>query len=294
MPPRWLSLVIVVFWVTTTGWLLWKDLAPRFRTGEPPPYVIDLVEEVRTDARFRPHVPWKVLHNDQEVFHAETWVEQAETAGVYKLLARLTPEFGRPHQAVAIGPMQLRKLETWSQVTRAGDLLGMGFRAEARVQKSVLLPEGPMDVEMLLTGEIHDGRLFPRLRIQRQNEDLLKPWDFEPVPLPPHGAVLIPLHPVNRIQGLRPGQTWHMPLVDPFASMLPGQSTSRALETRVLPEAQMLRYKGRAVACWVIQYEGEGSSAQTWVQQDSGLVLRQEIVQSGERWVMESERELNP
>jgi hypothetical protein len=284
MPPRWLSLLIVGFWATTTGWLLWHDLAPRFRSGEPPPYVIDLVEEVRDEAKYRQRVNWQVFLNDREVFQAKTWVELADADNAYELVAELKPKYGRSDLAVTVGPLHVRRLVTRSRVTREGDLLALRFETEARVEKLAWLPAGPMDVVMFLTGEIHDDQFFPHFRVQSSFGDNQK--DLQPIKLPPHGAVLVPLHPVNRIQGLRPNQTWHIPLVDPFASMLTGGG---ALDARVLPEAQMLTYNRRDVPCWVIQYEGEGSSARTWVRQDNGLVLRQEVVQGGERWRMERE-----
>jgi hypothetical protein len=287
MPPRWLSLVIVGFWVTTTGWLLWHDLAPRFRTGEPPPYVIDLVEEVRTDARYRPSVSWKVFLDDREVFLAKTWVEPAEQGDAYELVAKLTPKYGHLDKAVTIGPLHVRWMETRSRVTREGNLLALRFETEARMERQVWFPDGPMDVVMYLTGEIRGNQLFPHLRIQSQLGDIQK--DLQPVNLPPHGAVLVPLHPVKRIQGLRPNQTWHIPLLDPFANLLPGGAGGGALDARVLPEPQTLTHNQREVPCWVIQYEGESASARTWVRQDSGLVLRQEVVQGGERWRMERE-----
>jgi hypothetical protein len=289
MPPRWLSLVIVGFWLTTTGWLLWQDLASRFRTDEPPPYVIDLVEEVRMENRFRPHATWKVFLNDGEVLQAQTWVQPAETGNntTYEIKARLAAKYGRPDQAVTVGPMQLREVETTSEVTREGDLLSLRCEVKARVDKAVWLPVGPMDVVMFLTCEIHDGRLFPHVIVRHQEVEVFDK-KLEPVKLPSHGAVLVPLHPVNRIQGLRPNQAWRIPLVDPLAGLLPGGSGG-ALEARVLPEAEMLTHKGHKVPCWVIQYEGESTSARTWVQQDSGLVLRQEVIQGGERWRMERE-----
>jgi hypothetical protein len=181
-------------------------------------------------------------------------------------------------------------MQTVSQVSREGDLRALEFEIEARVEKSAWFPDGPMDVVTFLTGEIRDDRLFPHVCVRRQEVDILTK-DLAPVHLPPHGAVLVPLHPVNRIQGLRPNQTWHIPLLDPFANLLPGGSGSGPLTARVLPEAQTLTRHRREVPCWVIQYEGEDTRARTWVQQDNGLVLRQEVVHGGERWVMERNTE---
>src|SRR5262249_60804830 len=34
------------------------------------------------------------------------------------------------------------------------------------------------------------------------------------------GMVLNPMHPVNRVTGLKPGQRWRIPLIDPFSDAL--------------------------------------------------------------------------
>src|SRR5207253_2067046 len=46
MPPRWMTWAIVAFWLATTTWLVVREVAPRWRAGEPPPYTIDLTDEV--------------------------------------------------------------------------------------------------------------------------------------------------------------------------------------------------------------------------------------------------------
>lgn len=286
MPPRLLSLAIVAFWLATTGWLIWRDVAPRFRTGDPPPYVIDLVEEVQTEAKYRSRTHWQVFLNDREVLHAKTWVQPADVGDAYELMGELTPISTRADQAVTIGPMHLRKLESTTRVTTEGELRGLETRIEARVEKSVWFPDGPMDVQMSLTGTVSGDRLTPHLRVQRQFVDLLSK-DLDPIQLPRNGAVLMPLQPVKRILGLWPGRSWRIPLLDPLANLLPGGAGGGELEARVLPEVQVLTVNQREVRCLVIEYEGDGVGGRTWVREDSGLVLRQEAVSGGDRWVMQ-------
>jgi hypothetical protein len=286
MPPRWLSLAIVGFWLATTGWLIWRDLAPRFRTGDPPPYVIDLVEEVQTEARFRSRTHWQVFLNDRHVLEAKTWVQPADEGDAYEIKAELTPISTRRDQAVTVGPMHLRKMESTTRVTTEGDLRALEVKIEARVEKSVWLPDGPMDVEMFLTGTVSGDRLTSRLRVQHQLTDVLSS-DLDPIQLPRNGAVLMPLQPVKRILGLWPGRSWRIPLLDPLANLLPGGAGGGTLEARVLPEVQVLTVNHREVRCHVIEYEGDGISGRTWVREDSGLVLRQEAVSGGDRWVMQ-------
>jgi hypothetical protein len=158
------------------------------------------------------------------------------------------------------------------------------------------------DFNASLTGEVRQGRFFPHLRAEIP-EELAREADLPPVEVSHHGSVLLPLHPVNRIQGLRPGQTWRMPLVDPLADSLavmrPGLGSGpRFLAARVLPELQMLpqqpRQQGRngipkrhtSASCLVIEYQDEEMSARTWVEEDTGRVLLQEASSGGERWRM--------
>jgi hypothetical protein len=286
MPPRWLSLVIIASWLATTGWLIWRDLAPRFRTGDPPPYVIDLVEEVRSE--FPPRVGWQVFFNDREVFHADTWVQRPAGDDSYELVEELKPRAGRVEKAVTVGPFQLRYLHSQYRVTREGALLALEVRVEGRME--VPLQNDPIDFTAFLAGEVRDGQFSPRVRLVHPLFGSFEP-KLKPVAVSPNGSVLLPLHPVNRIRGLRPGQTWRMPLFDPLENSLPSAGENGPgggyLDARVLPQTQALTFKGREVPCLVIEYQGDEKSGRTWVREDNGLVLRQEAVSGGERWVMQ-------
>ncbi len=119
--------------------------------------------------------------------------------------------------------------------------------------------------------------------------------DLPAAPLSYNGSVVMPLHPVSRIHGLRPGQSWRQPLVDPFHDAfagLPGFSSGvRYANARVLPQPQVLNMgKDVDLTCLVIEYESEGEIVgRTWVEQDSERVQQQEAIQEGERWLMKRE-----
>jgi hypothetical protein len=118
---------------------------------------------------------------------------------------------------------------------------------------------------------------------------------LQPIAVSGGACVLTPLHPANRIKGLRPGAAWREPLVDPikdaFAAALPGGEPGRevVLNARVLPETRPLTWNGRDAPCLVIEYEGEHVSARTWVKADDGLVLQQEAEHDGDRLTMRRE-----
>jgi len=59
MPPRSITLVIVVFWLAMTAWLLWRDVWPNMAPGEPPPFVITSKDENRSQ---QTEVIWSAEH----------------------------------------------------------------------------------------------------------------------------------------------------------------------------------------------------------------------------------------
>jgi hypothetical protein len=192
------------------------------------------------------------------------------------------------------------------RVTETGRLLGLDVRVEGRLRGPSLGLRGVPDLAFTgqLTGEVRGSRFFPRLQVHalwsRSAADargglLDKPLDLAPVAVSAHGSVLLPLHPVNRIQGLRPGQHWRQPVVDPladslalFKSLAPA-GEARFLDATVRPRGQILSRQGRPTPCLVIDYRGEEMEARTWVEEDSGLVLRQEVTAEGGHWVMRRE-----
>jgi hypothetical protein len=283
MPPRWLSLLIVVFWMGTTGWLLWRDVWPMWRPGEPPAYTIDLTAEVH---RSQPRIRWMIYQNDHYVFRAETWVDSPEP-DVYALHATAKYPHASDAQFASLGPLQIEDMASTYLVNAQGQLLGLTGHVEGEVLG--------YQVKGDVSGEVREGQFFSRVSAT----GLAKPIELKPVPVSAHGSVLVPLHPVNRIQGLHPGQTWHIPVFDPLPAAL--LATARlnpavfglteegtlVLQAEVLPQVQPLNWRERGVPCLVIQYRGgEGMAASTWVEEETGLVLRQEAHEGDQHWVM--------
>ena len=90
MPSRLITLVIVAFWLGVNGWYLYSEFAPRFVTGAPPPFVIDVVDEA---SRLPLH--WEVLPADRsrKAFgRATTEVRYDQKADLYDLHGTCTFE----------------------------------------------------------------------------------------------------------------------------------------------------------------------------------------------------------
>ncbi len=287
MPPRWLSVPIVVFWLGTTGWLFYQDVWPLLLPGQAPPFTIDLEDEVQTR---QAHIHWSVLYNDRPYLRAETWVEPDPADDTFALKATLRPlapaPKGRDADAEPFGGLVrlLRSTSTY-RIARNGDLrsLSVEFSVEARAGGLVAAGDGVLD------GKVKNGKFLSRLRL---SSPVLPGGavekELDPVPVSAHGSVLSPLHPVNRIAGLRPGQTWRLPLVDPIKDALTAVMTGQPGEeivvtARVLPQTQTLTWSNQPVECLVVEYQGDDVSARTWVQVGTDLVLRQDSERDGER-----------
>ena len=301
MPPRWLSVAIVAFWLCTTGWLLYRDVWPWLLPGQAPPFTIDLEDEVQTQ---QAHVHWTVSYNDHPFLRAETWVAPNPKDDTFDLHAQVrqpaVPFDGARGGDPFGGLIAIRDMSSVYTVTRQGDLraVSMRFSGDAHVGPFLTLPG-----QGTLTGEVRDGRFYSHLRASTPlfgGKDI--DTDLKPVAVTAHGSVLSPLHPVNRIAGLRPGQTWRMPLVDPvkdaFAALvrdalpadLPGlgdENREIVLTASVRPKPETLTWNGKPAECLVIDCRGDDVTAATWVQVGDGKVLRQESERGGEKVAMQ-------
>jgi hypothetical protein len=136
--------------------------------------------------------------------------------------------------------------------------------------------------KLRLDGVVRDGRLHARMQVN--DEDV----PVDSVPVTRRSGMLLTMHPVNQLAGLRAGQRWQVSLANPlrdlfsalvrkrFGFSLGGDSGSTTLAAEVLAEPKELVWAGGRDSCWVIEYRGGDDTAQTWVRQSDGLVVRQE------------------
>jgi hypothetical protein len=319
MPARWLRVPIVVFWLAMTGWLFWHDLWPNWRPGEPPPFHIDPVEEVQQGPPKTFWTVWRPSPKKEKVFHAVTWVEYHGDDDSYTLHARL--DATKDPALTPVYAANILKIETLTstyRVSREGYLRGLETTVKATphfnekggevVAKTLRLllqlssspPQAkkeragssPQSVELRLWGEVRDEQFFAHCSLS--SAALAKPLDLDlpPTAVAHTGSVLLPLHPVNHIRGLRPGQRWRQPLVDPLRdslAALPGISAgARFLQAHVLPQPETLTVGKDTMTCLVIEYtDGEGkTTARTLVEQDSERVQQQEANLEDGQWIL--------
>lgn len=317
MPPRWLRFLIVLFWLATTGWLFWHDLRPRWLPG-PPPFHIDDVEEVQHHDNTPSRISWTVYRQKQGhikpslVFDASTWVERNEE-DEYTLNARLDALKDARYQPVQVAKIfKIDRITSSYRVNREGHLRGLEATVRVRPdwQKSSLLGKfwqpptaparngfSPDQFWLSIWGEVHEHRFFAHgsaTLVSASGEHLGAPMQFDlpAVDLSYRGSVLMPLHPISRIRGLRLGQIWRQPLVDPLRDALPAlpgfSGGVRWLNAHVLRRTQMLEQDGSGTSCMVIEYTNDENEVmgRTWVEEDGERVLQQEAILEDVRWIM--------
>jgi hypothetical protein len=284
MPPRWLSLTVLAFWLSSTGYLLvWPAVRDLLRSGQPPPYTIDLADEAQHNPA---PIQWDVSHNGQESYKAATSVRYNRDDDTFELRVVLTHKPRGPGESRRGAGLVLKRVDSAYVVSREGGLIRTHLRADLELPG----PFGAQETRAELDGEVQGNRFVARYRLHSLLGDLR--GDIDPVEVGERGSVLNPLHPLARIGGLRPGQSWRQPaLADPTGDAIAGhfgvEARAPALEARVLPEAQPFVWDGRERSCLVIEYRDDDDElrARTWVLRDGGQVLRQEAWQDREHWV---------
>jgi len=263
--------------MSMTGWVLYKDIWPRWQADSPPPFVIDLADEAQPALV---HTEWKIFVNGQDqVFHLETWVRFLPKEDSFELNSELWPRIDADGKTAKLAQFGMyNKLV----VSREGELRSFNVRVT-----EPLPPHNDNDLFKII-GNVKGDSLFTRIVFT--NTGLEKP--FDPVPIKNRSSVLNPLQPLNRLTNLRPGQKWRMPLVDPFGqafSLLVPLSSGyvRYLDAEVLPEVEPLAWKNRDVPCLVVEYQGDEATGKTWVREADGLVLRQELTVDGKSLILQ-------
>ncbi len=287
MPSRWQCLLIIAFWLAVTGVLYVRELEPDLRQNDPPPYVIELTAETQVETH--PQVTWKVFENgqDEERYLAATWMDHREADDSFALHAKVKQA---PLLADKSG-LLIVHLESSYRVSREGRLLE--FQVEGVLNRRPVpgLPDLGFKPEFELRGRVVGDQVVARLDLPQLKGLLLQSQTNFSFPVSHNGAIFLPLHPVNKIHGVRPGRTWRVPEVDPMGSAVRGffrkfhidlpDKRERILEARVRDGAVVFPYDigdGQTHVCRVIDYreaEGEGSAA-TWVEIGTDLVLCQE------------------
>ncbi len=255
MPPRWVTAIIVVFWLGATFWLVYRETTSGTRAGEAPPFVIDLTDEVSANT-----IAWTVVQNGERVGTGLSSVGRRPDR-----IFEFKSEF-RFHDLNILKIVKFHKLASMYRVTADGHFRSL--TAEVFLENSA-------DPTLVISGRLEHGFVVPKVAARVGQHLIAVPFQ-QKIKVDEHGSILNPMHLVNKINGLREGQTWTIPLMDPLAGNFTGP-TIRELEAKVLRDR--LYWDKQDVACFRIDYREPGkqiAKARTWVRCRDGLVLQQE------------------
>lgn len=289
MPSRAVCWIIVIFWLATMGWFIRREILPQYFSDAPPPFVIDFSDEaVRTPLPVR----WLLTRNGQRMASAQTAIQYHEADDTFTLSSTIWKFelLKLPDLTVVVEPFK-----SIYHVTRNGELRG--------IENNVELMANDNRIRVYIAADVKNGLAQPYCKVE-------SPWGnleprLDPMPVGSGGA-LNPMHPVHRVLGLRLGQRWRLPMLDPLSdvqrvaieaiahgyvsNLLPKLPTTEARELIAeVTGPRTLEWMGAEHECFVIEYRAESLAGRTWVRIKDGLVLRQEAIRGGEELVMDRE-----
>jgi hypothetical protein len=263
MPPRLVNVAIILFWLAMTGMLVYQEFAPRFQAGAAPPFTIDLTTEVSANI-----VNWNVLQKGERVGSGFTQVKRNQDR-TYDF----TAQFKLDKFKLLAAELSNLKVVGAYRVSEEGKLLA----GSANLKGVILIP-----LELDFQGEVKDRLFHPKLTVVHDGQEL-NPFPIEPFPVSDSGSILNPMHLVHKISGLRDGQSWSIPLMDPLraapAWARDGVLGKELIVSHVLASVTTEDHEwlDQMVPCFKISYAkpGERPLAATWVRRRDAVVLEQ-------------------
>lgn len=284
MPSKRSIALIVAFWLSVTGYVLYRDIVPVLVASGPPSIAIDLADEAAQNIPIR----WTLTWNGKPAGKLTTQMRYLDDDDTF----RFTNDFRNLRYESGGIAVVVPELRNVTRISRSGDLREQSGEGKLEVHLgSLKLGEATAKV----VGTVTNGQLTATCELKSPFGNVNKTLD--PVPVP-SGLPLNPLQPVNRIANIAPGRTWIVhesnPLDDVLATFVRGELAQRGvnlpeeekrgpLHAEVQSSLQNLDWHGREVSCWVIEYRrGSELVARTWVRESDGRVLKQEAFRKGE------------
>ena len=313
MPGRLTIAFILMFFAGMLGWQWLRNAGNSFGDG---PQLKPSLELAAQDGTTN----WKMLFNQKRLGDAQTVVTKT-SMGVYVLkqsvmldgdLETFMGPMGIAAKMVGIKLNDFRGfLNTEMELTYLGTMrkFNMSFSARTRpvLTKADLEKERKHAAEEARTGEKDESipllRLIISADVQQMDyltfrgnfmlADLRFPIDDVKVKYRNKDTLLSSIAPTDCLAGIRLGQRWQTPVVDPTQLMMGALATSKAkeltngsfnaedliktkvVEVRVLDELRELEWNKQRVPCYVAQSNEKGSKMQIWVNATNYRVLKQ-------------------
>jgi hypothetical protein len=261
MPPRIITVGIIVFWLAMTALLIQREVVPMMLAEASPNFQPDLTDEIGS-----PLVGWTIFRDGERVGSGTSRVT-ANNDATFEL--RSAFHFDK----FSVGLAHLRTMENMYRVNPEGKLLAFSTTVSGNLGHKPGF--GPPDFTGSVEGEVVNDTIEPRVALLGFEHKLDK------IHLRQEGSIVNPMHLVNRLRGLRPGMTWKVKRVDALDAVLTqfGVAKSKRVPDLIATvKADKLNWDRKEFACNVIEYHEPGKevNASTWVRRIDGLVLRQE------------------
>lgn len=294
MPSRPVAVLIVAFWLASTGWLLHREWWPWLRADSPPPFTIELADEAAPSV-----ATWSIWRGEQNIGDATTRliVQKDDTVELHSTINNLTLSLS------GLGEAKASRMTTLQRVTREGKLLT--FASDMRIAIQVLNVKPEMRVK--IEGSVRGGKLHAQTRLEIDGAEFID-QEIDPIPLE-SDSLLNPLQPLARMPALRPGKRWMITHVDPFAEAIKASlqqvikkqfrgnssglfdkmSGPTAVLAQVQDDTKTMTYQDKSVECYVIEYKSKDFNGRTWVRISDSQVLLQEVSGNGETVMLKRE-----
>ncbi len=257
MPSRAVTLAVLLFWLATTGWMIYRDQVQE--TDLPPVFKFDHADEVSGNLK---QANWEVFFQDRPL-HAK-WHTGLSFKG--KGIFDLSCSFLNTEKRLSLAGLTVHNLSFKYRTNRRGELVSLEARVEAEP------PGAPFWVEVQADSAADDTWA---LHSRGPKEPAL-------CRVPSARALFNPLHPSPAVAGLYPGQTWTVTALDPLENARPGPHQGKYVKTarwHARVTADDLPRKYRNVPCWRVDYTGENGAlrARVWVWRLDHQVQQQEV-----------------
>jgi hypothetical protein len=265
MPSRTLTAAVVLFWLMMMAWLVRRDVWPRLVAHDPPRFTRGLADGKKTRNDF---TRWTVRHSsgseDAEPLDYVflTNIRYDPETDLYRFACFMKPRSqARPDLAL----FHLKKLETTYLVDTDNRMAGL----EAKVE---FLP-GLLNLQGGQTGKCVGAVTDDYFVLAWEKSNARVQQDGElAVQVSRTGTVHLPLHPLETMKGLHPGQTWRVRMLDPLecASAPESEPSLVWLNAEVRGRPEPLEFRGQTRECLVIDYrsDDESRTGSTWVAVD--------------------------
>jgi hypothetical protein len=259
MPPRLVSLAILVYWCIAAFCLLTWEVLPELTLGYPP----DLRAIAAAGDAARP-VPWSIqIIDDPKAADVRRSIGTAVTAskrlpdGWFELTSRVNFDAGGLLKGTAFATKASVRLELVSvyRVDPSGNLRSFDMKVTPVDSTETLFT-----VQGRLKGEVME--VVSKGPIPVLNRELRFAYE-------PRSVVHDALGPLDRLPGLHLGQRWDTRVVNPFT----GQVEAVRVEVQ---RRDLIHWNGEPVSAFEVVHHSGPVTARTWVRAD-GVILRQEV-----------------